>query len=309
LLQERNKNIQKGPSYKGKGIAGTLVIHLGLGLLLVSLSFTVPEPQNITDGGLMVNFGTGDTGFGDIEPSPPAVQEETVPPPPAATTKTEEEALIAEKDAETPKVKKVDPETEKKKLEKIEADKKIREEKEAERKIRQAEEAERKRIEAEQQRQTDIMNRTKNALANSKNAGTSSTSEGIAGGTGNQGVVTGSVDSKVYGEGGGSGNGTGIGNGSGTGTGNGISYDLGGRGVQNLFTPEYKIQTEGIVVVDISVDQNGNVTQAAPGGKGSTVVDADLYKIAKDAALKTKFVVKKDAVVQKGTIKYIFKLK
>ena len=45
------------------------------------------------------------------------------------------------------------------------------------------------------------MNRTKNALANSKNAGTNSTSEGIAGGPGNQGVPTGSVDSKIRGEG------------------------------------------------------------------------------------------------------------
>jgi outer membrane biosynthesis protein TonB len=76
-----------------------------------------------------------------------------------------------------------------------------------------------------------------------------------------------------------------------------------------LIFPKYEIQNEGIVVVSISVNAEGIVTQAIPGGKGSTVVDEDLYKIAKDAALKTKFEVKKDAVVQKGTIKYTFKLK
>ena len=56
------------------------------------------------------------------------------------------------------------------------------------------------------------MNRTKNALANSKNAGTSSTGEGIAGGPGNQGDPNGSVNSKVRGAGSGLGD-----KGSGTG--------------------------------------------------------------------------------------------
>jgi colicin import membrane protein len=285
----------------GKGIAGTMLIHIALGMLLISLSFSVPQPQDTTDEGIMVNFGTGDTGLGDIEPSPPAVQEKTVPPPPSATTTAPEEALIADKDAETPKVKKVDPEAEKKKLEKIEADKKIREEKEAERQIRLAEENERKRIEAEQQRQTDIMNRTKNALANSKNAGTSSTSEGIAGGTGNQGVVTGSVDSKVRGDGTGTGT---------SGVGNGISYDLQGRGFKTFTKPKYDYQGEGRVVVEVSVDRDGKVIQAIPGSKGSTTLDEYLLKAAKEAALGARFEVKKDAPpVQKGTITYIFKLK
>ena len=99
-----------------------------------------------------------------------------------------------------------------------------------------------KRIEAEQQRQSDIMNRTKNALANSKNAGTSSTSEGIAGGTGNQGDPRGSVDSDVRGEGGGTGD-------------KGISYELKGRGFQKLPKPKYDYQGEGRVVVEVTVDR------------------------------------------------------
>lgn len=141
------------------------------------------------------------------------------------------------------------------------------------------------------------MNRTKNALANSKNAGTNSTGEGVAGGPGNQGVTTGSVDSKVRGEGSGLGN-------------SGISYDLQGRGVQTLPKPEYKIQEEGRVVVEVSVDREGNVIQAVPGSKGSTTLNENLLKVAKDAAMKARFEVKQDApVTQKGTITYNFILK
>jgi colicin import membrane protein len=246
--------------------------------------------------GIMVNFGTDETGLGMVEPSPPAVQEETTPPPPAAAVKSNDEALLTQNAEDAPEVKKVDPEAQKKKQEKIEADKKRREELEAE-KIRKAqEESERKKIEAEQKRQADIMNRTKNALANSKNAGTSSTGEGIAGGPGNQGVETGSVDSKVRGPGGGLGD-------------KGISYDLQGRGFQKLPTPKYDYQGEGRVVVEVSVDREGKVVQAVPGIKGSTTLDDYLLKVAKDAAMQARFEVKKDApAIQKGTITYNFKL-
>jgi outer membrane biosynthesis protein TonB len=298
LQPHLNNDLHTFPSERGKGIAGTLIIHLVVLLFLIFAGFSLP-PLPDKEEGLLVNFGTDETGSGLIEPSPPAVQEVTVPPPPTAVPeKTADDQVLTQNTEDAPVVKKADPEAEKKRLEKKEADRKRREELEAEKIIKQQEEAERKRVEAEQQRQADIMNRTKNALANSKNAGTNSTSEGVAGGAGNQGVPNGDVNAKLHADGGGTGD-------KGT-----ISYSLGGRGVQELISPKYDIQKEGIVVVDISVDQDGNVTQATPGTKGSTVLDEDLLKVAKDAALKTKFEVKKDApAVQKGTIKYIFKLK
>jgi len=293
-----NNDLHQFPSERGKGIAGAVIIHLIVFLFLIFAGFSLP-PLPEKEEGLLVNFGTDDTGEGLIEPSPPAVQQVVVPPPPAAVPeKTADDPLLTQNNEEAPEIKKVDPDAEKKRLEKIEADKKRREELAAEKLRKQQEEAERKRIEAEQKREADIKNMTKNALANSKNAGTTSTGEGVTGGAGNQGDPDGDVNAKLHAPGGGTGN-----NGD-------ISYNLGGRGVQTLISPKYDIQKEGIVIVDISVDQNGNVTQAIPGGKGSTVLDEELLKVAKDAALKTKFVVKKDApVVQKGTIKYIFKLK
>lgn len=293
-----NNDLRKFPSEHGKGLAGTIIIHVALLLVLVFFAFTVPPPPEMEEG-ILVNFGTDETGLGMVEPSPPAVQEETSPPPPSATkVKTNEEALLTQNTEEAPEVKKVDPEAEKKKLEKIEADRKVKEELEAEKIRKAAEDAERKRIEAEQKRQADIMNMTKNALANSKNAGTSSTGEGIAGGAGNQGVPTGSVDSNVRGPGGG------------LGEKGAVSYDLQGRGFQKLPTPKYDYQGEGRVVVEVSVDRQGKVVQALPGAKGSTTLDEYLLKVAKEAALAAQFEVKQDAPsVQKGTITYNFILK
>jgi len=293
----QNNELRRLPSERGKGLAGTAVIHLVLFVLLILVSFSVQPPPEVEEG-ILVNFGTDETGLGMIEPSPPAVQAETSPPPPSnLVKKADEEPLLTQNDEEAPEVKKIDPEAEKKRIEKVEADRKKREELEAERIRKKQEEDERKRIEAEQQRQADIMNKTKNALANSKNAGTNSTSEGIAGGTGNQGDPRGSVDSNVRGEGSGLGD-------------KGISYELQGRGSQKLPKPKYDYQGEGKVVVEVSVDRSGKVIQAVPGIKGSTTLDEYLLKVAKDAAMEASFDKKDDApIFQKGKITYIFILK
>ncbi|HKK41475.1 MAG TPA: hypothetical protein VJ963_03620 [Bacteroidales bacterium] len=292
-----NNDLYRFPSEKGKGIAGTVIVHLVLLLLLVLVGFSVPPPPE-TEEGILVNFGSGETGSGLVEPSTPASQEAVTPPPPVTSTeKTEETPLLTQDNEEAPVVKKVDPEAEKKKKEKLEAERIRKEQLEAERKKREEEEAERKRIAAEQKRQEDIMNRTKNALANARNAGTNTTSEGITGGEGNQGSENGSVDSKNRGEGSGLGN-------------KGISYNLEGRGYQSLPQPKYEYQEEGKVVVEVSVDRSGKVIQAIPGTKGSTTLNEDLLRIAKEAALKARFDAKPDApVVQKGSITYNFILK
>ena len=293
--------------------------------MLIIVGFSTPPPPD-TEEGILVNFGTGETGIGDIEPSPPAFKEESTAPPikeivtpkraaSKPVAKTKEDPLLSQNTEEAPVVKKVepslkkpDPEAARKRLEKIEADKKIKEELEAEREVKRREEAEQKRIAAEQQRESDIMNRTKNALANSQNRGTSSTGEGIAGGPGNQGDPNGSIDSKVRGAGSGLGTqGTGTGGAGGKG---GISYSLQGRGFKALPTPKYDYQGEGRVVVEVSVDRSGKVVQAIPGIKGSTTLDDYLLKVAKDAALGARFEVKQDApAIQKGTITYNFILK
>ncbi|MDO9580917.1 MAG: TonB family protein [Bacteroidales bacterium] len=292
-----NNDLHKFPSERGKGIAGTAIIHLVLLLLLVLVGFSVTPPPEIEEG-ILINFGTDDTGMGMIEPSPQVIEEETSPPVPANVVENQAEDPILTQDfEEAPEVKKVDPEAEKKKLEKIETDRLLKEQIETERIRKEQEEIERKRVEAEIKRRSDIMDRTKNALANSKNAGTNSTGEGVNAGPGNQGVTSGSVDSNVRGDGNGLGD-------------KGISFELQGRGFQTLPSPKYDYQGEGRVVVEVSVDRSGKVIQAVPGSKGSTTLDEYLLRVAKDAAMKARFESKPDAPsIQKGTITYNFILK
>lgn len=312
-----NSELTYSKSGKGKGILGTVLIHSMLFGMLILVGFSTP-PAPESEEGILVNFGTGETGMGDIEPSPPAFNEESKAPPvkevkspsspSKSVSKTKEDPLLTQNTEEAPAVKKPDPEAVKKKLERIEADKKIKEQLVAERKERNRKEAEEKKIADDQKRESDIMNRTKNALANSQNRGTNSTGEGITGGPGNQGDPNGSINSKVRGTGSGLGTqGTGTGGPGGPG---GISYSLQGRGFKALPLPKYDYQGDGIVVVEVSVDRSGKVVQATPGIKGSTTLDEYLLKVAKEAALEARFEVKQDApTTQKGSITYNFKLK
>ncbi len=292
-----NNDLHKFPSERGKGIAGTTIVHLVLFLLLVLVGFSVPPPPEMEEG-ILVNFGTDDGGVGLVEPSPPVIEEETSAPMAETVAESQaEDPMLTQDFEDAPEVKKVDPEAEKKKLEKIEADKKLREQNEAERIRKEQEEIEKKRVEAELKRQAEIVDRTKNALANSKNAGTNSTGEGVTSGPGNQGVTSGSVDSNVRGDGSGLGD-------------KGISFELQGRGFQKLPSPKYDYQGEGRVVVEVSVDRSGKVVQAVPGTKGSTTLDEYLLRVAKEAAMEARFEAKPDApAIQKGTITYNFILK
>ncbi|MDI9551619.1 MAG: TonB family protein [Candidatus Cryptobacteroides sp.] len=73
--------------------------------------------------------------------------------------------------------------------------------------------------------------------------------------------------------------------------------------------PSYSVQEDGIVVVDIWVDNYGNVQRAIAGGEGTTVADKTLWAAARAAAMKAHFSQSADApALQKGTITYIFKL-
>ncbi len=83
-----------------------------------------------------------------------------------------------------------------------------------------------------------------------------------------------------------------------------------GRSVNGtLPRPSYPVQADGIVVVEIWVDQYGTVQKAVAGANGTTVTDNNLWQAARKAALGAHFNMSADApAMQKGTITYIFKL-
>lgn len=66
---------------------------------------------------------------------------------------------------------------------------------------------------------------------------------------------------------------------------------------------------EGVVVVQIKVNQYGEVTEAISGSEGTTVTDKSLWTYCRNAALKAHFNQKADApAIQLGTITYRFNM-
>ncbi|MDZ7636598.1 MAG: hypothetical protein U5L72_20145 [Bacteroidales bacterium] len=295
MPQLQNSSREPLTRERKQGLAISAVIHLVLALLILFVTFKVKIPEP-TEEGLLVNFGFDQTGDGLFEPAPQPAS--PPPPPPSAGADGAEEAILTQDFEEAVEVKKKEPSPEelRRQAEARAADLKRREEAEVERKRIEQETAERLKREEEQRRIDQQNARARNAFSNTSTTGTTGQSQGVAGGQGNQGVESGTPDAPNYVPGGGQGT-------------DGISFDLGGRKAQSLVKPPYDIQKDGVVVVAVTVDRSGRVTDATPGIKGSTTLDESLLKVAKEAALKTRFESKNDApVIQKGTITYIFKL-
>lgn len=134
----------------------------------------------------------------------------------------------------------------------------------------------------------------KNALfTGRRNRQSGDGSQGISGGTGDQGKPNGNPNSNNY---------------TGNGGGNG-DFSLAGRSNVTLPKPQYNSNQQGRVIVRIWVDQQGRVTRAEYEPKGSSTTDGDLVAKAIAAARKARFNADPSAPEeQKGTITYIFKI-
>ncbi len=310
-----------------RGIIGTAIFHAIVLLLLIFLGFFTPLPLPGEEG-ILVNFGTSENGFGSEEPSPamsdpspiePTVQpqEETAPPvvsqPKPQPKPAEAKEAVMTQDYE--KTAAVEAAENKKKLEEQKRkdqaaeQERIRKQREEADRIKKAEadriakaEAEKKAREEEQRRINEINSRAQGAFA-SRGTGTggkgtgAGTSQGATFPRGNQGVPTGDPNASNLGQGG-------LGGGS---KGTGTSFSLEGRSAASLPKPKYPGNDEGIVVVKITVDKNGNVTSAEPGARGTTIMSQQFWSEAKQAALKAKFNADNNAqAFQQGTITYRF---
>ena len=92
-------------------------------------------------------------------------------------------------------------------------------------------------------------------------------------------------------------------------SGTGGDYNLAGRKALSKPKEQPNCEEEGIVVVQITVNNKGEVLSAIPGVKGSTNTERCLLKPAKEAALKTKWNSDSKAPsLQTGTIIYKFSL-
>lgn len=291
-----------------KGIISTIIFNLAVVLLLLLLGLKTEPTQ--TEDGIVINFGTSQDGLGAIEP-PEATQPENVTAP-SAQPKTqsvasstqqgeeimqqnfEESAQVESRNQQEKKEKELKEQERKKQLEQErlrkqqeEKDRLAREEQE------RIQREEQERLAREEQQRQMMNNLAKNAFSGKNPNQTNTTGEGVTQGNTNQGDPNGTIDSQ---------------NRSGD-PGHGISFTLTGRKASSLPKPQYTVQKEGKVVVEIFVDRNGNVVDAIPGKKGSTTTDAQLYEEARKAALKAKFDSNPNAPDrQKGEITYIFLL-
>jgi outer membrane biosynthesis protein TonB len=288
---------------KIKGLTGTILFHAGLLFLLIFLSLRLPV-QMPGGEGVYVNLGFDDTGMGSDQQEFAAAAEIDLPLAiPKAQQLLENEDYVVQDKEEAAAVEEKIPEVKKKEPVKIIKEPKKEPVKET---VKQPEQV--KEPEPEPQPKADPKAMYKGKNPNGKPGGGQ---EGITGQPGDQGVPGGTPHATTYTGTPGAGNGTGVGSGTGTGqgdgSGDGIAYSLGGRGSLKLFKPSYDSQEQGKVVVSIKVDKQGNVISAVAGAKGTNVSDPSLWKLAKNAALQSKFVADPDAAEsQTGTITYNF---
>lgn len=282
-----------GISNRIQGFAGTIIVHsiAIAALLLLTFSTSLPDPQN---EGLLINFGNSMDGSGNSEPIVNYDNAVIISlPTESRAHKVEEKKILTQDFQDAPTI-----ET-KKKTTRKEPKKTITptttEEQKNKKETKQTEQA--KTTEVVKPKEVN-----KKALFPGKAVDGGTGGEGETGKQGNQGSLEGSPDSNNR-----TGGATG-GNGTGEGEGKGISFNLGGRKSLLLPKPEYLKQKQGIVVVQVTVDKQGNVTKVNPGVKGSTTLDSDLLKAAEKAALTAKFDVSPNApAYQTGTITYVFK--
>jgi len=263
------------------GLLGTILFHGILLLLLSFLAFRTPLPLP-AEMGILVDFGNSETGFGDFEPrmsDPAPVQAQ--PRPATSTAPRQQEQMLTQDVEETVALpsKPVTRPTQTQETQRVTPNETPRETTPTV-------------VEPPKPVERTVDQRA--LYPGRGDPASTATSQGEAGGRGNQGVPSGAPDVHVYGEGGDAA---------------GNKWGLSGRNlVGKLPLPTYSLNEEGTVVVSITVDKDGNVTKATPGFRGSTTLNKTLLDAAEKAARQTKFDRKPDAIEQTGTITYIFKL-
>jgi hypothetical protein len=245
-------------------------------VILLLLLFVVGPPymDPPIEYGVAVNFGTSDGGSGDIQPTEPIKSEprEVVEEPQIEETKVEE--TVAEPSKSETVAEKVltadNAESIAMKKEKAKAEAKAKSEAERVQKEKAAAEAKKKQEEAAKKAKLDALI---GGVSNSE--GTTTGGEGNDNSPGDKGQLDGNPYAPYKGL-----------PGSGSG---GMGYGLNGRGKPDFKTFEGCENEYGLIVVDIVVNQNGNVIEATPGVKGSNNVTSCLKEVAKKIAFSYKW--------------------
>ena len=260
------------------GHIGSLIFCI---IMLLILWFSILKTIiPIGETGVLVNFGNVNEASGMVEPM--NTEDDNIPVEPdipdisQPTPPTPQEAAITQNIEQTAFI-----EAENKKKE---------EEKRKQEEQRHQAELERQRREEEQRHLQAINDRVAGAFGAGN---TQSTGQGAGTGQGNQGSSQGNSDQ-----------------GANTGVGGYGDFSLAGRslGPGGLPRPIYSVQEEGVIVVNITVDRNGNVILTTI-GRGTTIGNETLRKSALEAAGKAKFNAISGNENQSGRITYRYYLR
>ena len=280
--------LTKSEESKNQIISGTITLIIFLLLLLFLIFYNMitpnpPFPESAGGGGQELAFGTLNMGNGDIEYGSLGNVNDVISKP------KEEENLLTDENGESINLKK-------------EKKEKINENSTVITPVLPSEIIPEK-TEAQKLAEKFKKNTGKNGggIGNNEESGENGSPNGnpFKNGTGGEG----SGNDNGNGNGNGNGPGSGIGKG---GFGRGIGVDLKGRAVVKPPKLPSDTKEEGKVVVEITVDSEGNVIEANPNGRGTTTSSALLKAKAKHAALATKFNVDGKFEEQQGTITIVF---
>ena len=265
---------------------GTIVLLLLLFLLLFKL--TMVAPIQLEDEGIVITFGDADEGGGmpDVLPMPdPITQVEQQPAAPTPTpVQPSDNDLMVQEDEESLVLAQQNEDLIKREAEEQEL---IRKQREEQARI-EAERIEREKALAEQKaREEEAIKKAQIAVAALKGQAGSTEGANAENATDTPAATSkGNPMGENYGES------------------NGVQWELAGRRLrQPLLKPSKEFVQDGVVIVQIWVDQSGNVTNVRV-HDGTTISDRHTQQLALTAARQAKFTEGKTPQI--GIITYEF---
>lgn len=282
------------------GMAGALLVHVAVILLLWLVGFTVPQQQE--EGGVSVMLGEVAQSAGTMDPSlvEVDVMPDEVAPADEFLPEEVEQDLLTQEVEETVAIppKEEAPEKEIKKKPEKEPVKEVKKEPKKDsvkKKPVKPEKTEAEKAE-EARKQKEAEEAASRRVAGAFGKGAQMADKGNEKGSGVQGNPAGNASTgKVEGSGGYG------------------SFDLRGRSLDEGGLPRPVVSTrqeeDEVVVVNITVNPAGRVIATGINLKGTNTVNSALRKAAEDAAKKARFNTVSGLNNQQGTITYYFNLK
>lgn len=262
---------------------GTVISLCLIFLLLWWLQIRVPLQTE--DEGIVVAFGEAEDGGGlpDVRPLDEITQTEQIPAPASPSRPSNNDLLVQEDEESLVLAKQTEDEAKRR----AEEEELIRKRKEDEARA-EAERIAKEKVLAEQRaKEQEAVDKANALMANFGQAGLEDGSNAENASSANTATIKGNPVGK------------------GMGVTNGTRWSLYGRDVKRLPKPSSDFAQAGVVVVKITVDVAGNVTNASI-GDGTTISDRSTQQLALQAARQAKF--SEGDTPQIGKITYTFKL-